>query len=1427
MRSNLRAGAALALVAAIALIPRPAAAWEAWGWYDWQSHFFGLRDKDDATELNEHLTMAEQALWIAWLDGRFGEAGRRWYAADIGTVFGHRLSDPDPPGGEPEDAHEATAIEDRLVTPPVHFAGLPDFSYTVYDWINKNQLCPVLEPNDPTLKVCYEYFGGWLAALNSSHFGTQARNNYLHLHAIALRLAGRAVKLEGQLAAGGEPAVWAYAEYVSEAQDEAMMYEAVGQHFLEDRWSTGHMWERYGSSEPTDIDEPPQSLQDVADTALEIFEVLGLYGAAPGMDDQLSDDITVGTVVLSLQNPKLLSANLMGALSGLIHGAESMLGFPDPMCSPQTIFQDGQPIGAEPVQWTDGQAHYPGIGDERYHDAFTTEYEVPGDGPTVPLLVDEQLDRIRECGRAGFGEVAKAMGLNASPGAAPVNAPGGSCWNQWATNQAVHTGLFDFGSKVPESVRSAVAELDAAVQEGFGIVNWAKSTLKAKLPPGMGPLIDQLDPEHKISEEAKDKLGAVLPRDLVELMVEVYFERVRDPDGTSVATGKALPTMFAIRHGGAQAKDLDQADTGPTIRVPFWMEPVDFDTLPQEDERGRDKQTVFGFFNRAHASYWCDVARFRAVIEPLRKAEGATEAEVNACMILADRFYGGTDPAYRDGDVAGQAERRRVEPGLNHAPPGGLAGAPLRTVCDLVSGVTEWEDGEEVPVTLHVGYVRSQSAHAPHEASFPFEQGEAGEVRARWIYESVSNWCRRVAIADYLWMPAAQSDQQAHWKSLVHLWDQEDTWDVVAVSNGKVPIELTGRHFGHEKGGVLVMATDDPGENTGLEAPVLSWSNTRIVFDLPQGDLGFGDWYLRIIPANTARASAGRFVLRVDDTLASPPTPCEALLGDCAASTAPQPTCATDDDCKEELLAAPLLRVGVSEGMGVGAVPRTSLWSCSVPACAKEAGAPTGTCHWKPLEDGLPCSLCQAAAFGVPSATQWPGLQCGGACGKGLCLQGHCRCEGDPSDEPTCEGFTEDELIGLANTPPRDQNRLRCASCCKALHPTLGNVETPCEQLQCLCRCFGSAATSAARAACESTDYKTCAELDGVAQDLCAEGLAWSYSTWGQPADPVPNPVCGTAKTSCEVAGECLGTAMPDSCESTTAWGLMTLGLDPEQECLLGSGDCGASCCGPCQQWIASESKCDYQLCTVDGCEALVAFGAPCDDGDPCTSKDRCEEGKCVADPPFDGCCSTTTDCPDDGLECTLDHCEMLGGVGTCLHLAFEGCCSAGASCDDGDPCTDDACDIGKTHDEGEFLVCSHVAVGGAGCGEPGCGNNVVEEGEACEAAQWCDGGQACDLASCACVPAFSCDWTVAGAPYCVNFTGSGLQLAKDAQKSTCELIQGTFEDGSCPMDEAVGVCVLSAGTPAEQQYVYIGITVGEAQQLCSASSGLWSPVPP
>ena len=65
MRSNLRAGAALALVAAIALIPRPAAAWEAWGWYDWQSHFFGLRDKDDATELNEHLTMAEQALWIA------------------------------------------------------------------------------------------------------------------------------------------------------------------------------------------------------------------------------------------------------------------------------------------------------------------------------------------------------------------------------------------------------------------------------------------------------------------------------------------------------------------------------------------------------------------------------------------------------------------------------------------------------------------------------------------------------------------------------------------------------------------------------------------------------------------------------------------------------------------------------------------------------------------------------------------------------------------------------------------------------------------------------------------------------------------------------------------------------------------------------------------------------------------------------------------------------------------------------------------------------------------------------------------------------------------------------------------------------------------------------------------------------------------
>src|SRR5262249_12511159 len=94
--------------------------------------------------------------------------------------------------------------------------------------------------------------------------------------------------------------------------------------------------------------------------------------------------------------------------------------------------------------------------------------------------------------------------------------------------------------------------------------------------------------------------------------------------------------------------------------------------------------------------------------------------------------------------------------------------------------------------------------------------------------------------------------------------------------------------------------------------------------------------------------------------------------------------------------------------------------------------------------------------------------------------------------------------------------------------------------------------------------------------------------------------------------------------------------------------------------------------------------GATCNDGDACTKVDRCAAGLCVGSDPVvcatpdqchaEGTCNPTTgvcsnptrpdgtQCNDGDLCTSSDACH--GGV----------CTGTTASCDDGNPCTDDSC---------------------------------------------------------------------------------------------------------------------------------------------------------
>ena len=104
------------------------------------------------------------------------------------------------------------------------------------------------------------------------------------------------------------------------------------------------------------------------------------------------------------------------------------------------------------------------------------------------------------------------------------------------------------------------------------------------------------------------------------------------------------------------------------------------------------------------------------------------------------------------------------------------------------------------------------------------------------------------------------------------------------------------------------------------------------------------------------------------------------------------------------------------------------------------------------------------------------------------------------------------------------------------------------------------------------------------------------------------------------------------------------------------------------------EGSCDDGIaCTEDVCDPKTGkcSNTPdndlCDDNDPCTV-DVCDtdKGKCTHDPAPGVAC-------DDGNVCTSD--DKCQADGTCKGTAISNCCQKDKDCDDNNPCTVDTCD--------------------------------------------------------------------------------------------------------------------------------------------------------
>lgn len=196
------------------------------------------------------------------------------------------------------------------------------------------------------------------------------------------------------------------------------------------------------------------------------------------------------------------------------------------------------------------------------------------------------------------------------------------------------------------------------------------------------------------------------------------------------------------------------------------------------------------------------------------------------------------------------------------------------------------------------------------------------------------------------------------------------------------------------------------------------------------------------------------------------------------------------------------------------------------------------------------------------------------------------------------------------------------------------------------------------------------------------------------------------------VSGSCVFTANDANCPDDAVFCNGTEVCSDVSDCI--------STGNPCQ----GGEFCNETTGICDECQV----GADCDDGIGCTD-DACSSGSCTFTPNDANCTDNGTFC--DGLEICDPSLDCLSAGNPCqpgeiCDEPSDGCvgCTTGAECDDGDVCTDDACNTGLCGhtdntapcDDGMFCTATDLCSGGVciGGGDPCSGQLCDEANDLC-----------------------------------------------------------------------------------------------------------------
>ena len=372
-------------------------------------------------------------------------------------------------------------------------------------------------------------------------------------------------------------------------------------------------------------------------------------------------------------------------------------------------------------------------------------------------------------------------------------------------------------------------------------------------------------------------------------------------------------------------------------------------------------------------------------------------------------------------------------------------------------------------------------------------------------------------------------------------------------------------------------------------------------------------------------------------------------------------------------------------------------------------------------------------------------------------------------------------------------------------------------------RCDGAGACVGTPYTCEPTSCQLESTPNGVDCDV-VQAPAGASCDDGQ---------LGTKEDVCSAEGECAGTAY--TCEA----GLCELASEPNGvDCEVTPAPSGSQCddgdvntkgdaCDGSGLCLGDPYSCVLGPCDLsseadgEGCVVIpVAPGALCDDGEPSTKGDVCDEaGQCSGTPYScepaeceassvpngEGCdvepMNAGALCDDGSLETGADVCDGLGACvgleipceptqcelsaepdGSVCVVTYE---EEGVLCDDGDETSaDDACD-GEGACVGSATACIPGVCEVSSTGIPGsCEVVFAESGASCDDGDPETSGDVCDGVGGCAGESFVCDLGP-----CVLFStpdGEGCDLTLAEEGATCDDADPATVDDVCAAD---GLC--------------------------------------